>query len=74
MHLGIRDGRQATSERTQAAPSPRRASTGKRRTPSRRVGVSRQSVMRWERAIEAGGIDHVKGHAGDRVDCQMRSA
>jgi transposase len=27
---------------------------------ARRVGVSRQSVMRWERAIEAGGIDRVK--------------
>jgi transposase len=25
-----------------------------------RVSVSRQSVMRWERAIEAGGIDRVK--------------
>ena len=27
---------------------------------ARRVGVSRQSVMRWEQAIEAGGIDRVK--------------
>jgi transposase len=27
---------------------------------ARRVSVSRQSVMRWERAIEAGGIDRVK--------------
>jgi transposase len=27
---------------------------------ARRVGVSRQSVMRWERAIESGGIDRVK--------------
>src|SRR4051812_1575926 len=27
---------------------------------ARRVGVSRQSVMRWERAIEAGGVDRVK--------------
>ena len=27
---------------------------------ARRVGVSRQSVMRWERAIEADGIERVK--------------
>ena len=27
---------------------------------ARRVGVSRQSVMRWERAVEVGGIDRVK--------------
>src|SRR5262249_26085825 len=26
---------------------------------ARRVNVSRQSVMRWERAIEAGGLDRV---------------
>lgn len=26
---------------------------------ARRMGVSRQSVMRWERAVEAGGLDRV---------------
>ena len=26
---------------------------------ARRVGVSRQSVMRWERRLEAGGIKHI---------------
>jgi transposase len=44
---------------------------------ARRVSVSRQSVMRWERAIESGGIDRVarlgaRGRPGRLSDAQLR--
>jgi transposase len=44
---------------------------------ARRVGVSRQSVMRWERAIEAGGIDRIarvgaRGRPSRLSDTQLR--
>jgi len=44
---------------------------------ARRVSVSRQSVMRWERAIESGGIDRVarlgaRGRPRRLSDAQLR--
>jgi transposase len=44
---------------------------------ARRVGVTRQSVMRWERAIEAGGVDRVarlgtRGRPRRLSDTQLR--